>query len=134
MEISGDVSPDVSPNITPQPQKTDKSPDVMPHREPVVTGNGKITINTNPSGGGGDTGVNISDVVANLTDEEKQSITQLEVISDVQSFEWVNELPNIEELTVGENASVEELDLSGNISITKLDTHGANVKSVNVSG
>ena len=154
-KISGDVSPDVGPvptpavspdiephpenpaqssDIDPQPENPAQSPDVTPQPqiEPVVIEDGKITINDNPASG--DTARNISDIISNMTDEEKQSITKLEINSDVQSVEWLNELENLEELTIGENASVEELDISGNTSIKELDTSGANVKSLNVSG
>ena len=77
---------------------------------------------------------NIAEVLNNLTDEEKQSITKLEINSEVQSFEWINELENLEELTLNENASAEELDISGNTSIKEIAITNANVKALNVSG
>ena len=88
---------------------------------------GKITINVDDSGG------SIAEIIADMTDEEKQSITKLEINSEVQSLEWISELKNLEQLTLNNNASVEELDVSDNTSITELKTHGANVKTLNAS-
>ena len=123
-DVLPDVSPDVSPNVmpdvspdvtpgedtTPEPQQepgqeaapdpqTEPGQDITP--EPVKIEDGKITINpTSPAGSNNGTVPNIAEVVNNLTDEEKQSITKLEINSEVQSFEWINELKNLEELTL----------------------------------
>ena len=130
-----DVSPDVSPDVTPGTDTTpdnqqEPGQDVTP--DPVVIDDGKITINPTSSNDG--TVPNIAEVVQNMTSEEKQSITKLEVNSEVQSLEWLSELENLEELTLNENASTEELDISGSTSIKEININKANVKTLNLAG
>ena len=119
-DVSHDIKPDTSPYITPESQNS-----------PIVIQDGKITIN---SGGNDEMEQYIAEVIANLTEEEKQNITVLEINSEVSSLGWLSELVNLEQLTLNRNASAEELDISGNTSLKELNVQGANVKSLNVEG
>ena len=98
-------SPDISPDVVPKPPEYVETKD----EEPPNSGTGTISF---------------TDIVRNMTPEQKAAVKTLKVNSNVRDLTGLEEFTNLERIDLKEAASLETVDLSGNSTVKSVDVSG----------
>ena len=139
-------SDDISPDIV--PKSPDISPDVVPKSDdipPEVVPNPPDSISTDDPSGSGSGTISLTDIVRNMTPEQKAAVKTLKVNSNVRDLTGLEEFTNLERLDLKEavsletvdlrdNSAVKSVDVSGNIALKTLTLTGSKVETIDASG
>ena len=124
--ISAEIVPSVSPDVS--PDEVPKSPDVVPNQPKTLIDTGE-----EDSGGGG--AKPLSEVLRDMTPEQKAAVKTLIVNTNVSNLSGLNELVNLETLDLREAVMLESVDLRGNSSVKSVDVkNNLALTSLNISG